>query len=66
MSDKLTPFGFTYGPALVQRIAHVEGRGRVLEVVTRHDRVQVHITEAGRKINVERLEPYEKPPAELD
>lgn len=57
--DHLTQFGFTYGPAIVQRLCHIEGKGRVLEVYTDHARVQLHITEAGRKINVSELAPYE-------
>lgn len=55
-----TRYGFVWGPAHVERIAHVEGRGRVLEVRTDHARIQIHVTEAGRKINVHRLPPYER------
>ena len=55
MMEGPTKYGFDWGPAKVERLAHIEGRGRVLEVRTEHARVQVHVTEAGRKINVYRV-----------
>lgn len=61
MSDLLTQYGFTYGPATVERVAHVEGRGRTIEVRTDHARIQVYISEKGRKIEVYPLAPYTDP-----
>lgn len=58
MSDERTQYGFTFGPAKVERVCHVEGRGRVLEIHTPHARLQVYISEAGRKIKAYELEPY--------
>jgi hypothetical protein len=47
-------YGFEWGPMVVERTAHIEGRGYVLTIKTEHKRMQVHVTEAGRKIK-----PYE-------
>ena len=46
----VTRYGFTWGPATIERCAWIPGRGRVLEIRTEHARLQVHITEAGRRI----------------
>jgi hypothetical protein len=51
--DNVTDFGFDWGPMRVQRLAHIEGRGYVLEIATDAKVMQVYVTEAGRKI-----EPY--------
>lgn len=44
MSDRLTDFGFTFGPAEVM--------GYVLDVRTASACVQLHITPRGQRINV--------------
>ena len=46
----VTSFGFDWGPMKVERAAHIEGRGYVLMVKTEHARLEVFVTEAGRKI----------------
>ena len=43
-------YGFEWGPMEVTRMAHIEGRGYVLEIRTAHRSMQVHITEAGYRI----------------
>ena len=48
--DRLTQYGFTYGPAEVTRMCHIEGRGRVLQVKTPHAELQVLVSEKGRRI----------------
>lgn len=61
MSDaEVTRYGFDWGPAKIERITHIEGRGRVMEIRTDHARIQVYITEKGRKIDTYVLEPYKK------
>lgn len=55
MTDHLTRYGFTFGPAEVNRLTHVPGRGRTLEIRTDHACIQVYISEAGRKIEVHRV-----------
>jgi hypothetical protein len=45
-------YGFAWGPMIVERSAHIEGRGYILTVKTDHARVEVYVTEKGRKINV--------------
>jgi hypothetical protein len=52
------PYGFDWGPAKVERACHVDGRGYVLEIHTQHARLQVYISEQGRKIKPYPLEPY--------
>lgn len=52
MTDDVDAFGFRWGPMHVERTAHVEGRGYILTVKTDHARIEVHVTQAGRKINV--------------
>lgn len=61
MVDGPTRFGFNWGPMEVSRLAHVEGRGYVIEIRTGHKSMQVYVTEAGRKI-----EPMEVRPRQLD
>lgn len=56
--DRVTRYGFTYGPAVVSRLSHIPDRGRVLEVFTRHARVQIYVSEAGRKITIHPQPPY--------
>lgn len=46
----MTPYGFTWGPARVERMAHVEGRGYVLGVTTDFGQMQIYISETGRVI----------------
>jgi hypothetical protein len=52
MTDTLTPWGFTYGPAEITRLWSSEGRGRALEIKTPHAKLTVYISEQGRKIRV--------------
>ena len=53
------PYGFDWGPMSVTRMADIEGRGYVLEITTDHARLQIHVTEKGRKITAgEPLGPY--------
>lgn len=35
-----TDFGFRWGPMLVERLAHIDGRGYVLQVQTGHRKMQ--------------------------
>ena len=49
------PYGFDWGPLSVERLVHVEGRGRVLEVKTEHRTLQVYCSEAGRSLRVFRV-----------
>jgi hypothetical protein len=59
-ADGPTRYGFRWGPVAVDRLAHVEGRGRVIEVRTDHARIQVYVSEAGRVIRTTELAPYEQ------
>jgi len=43
-------FGFEWGPMVVTRLAYVEGRGYSLEVRTKHQVLQVYVSERGRRI----------------
>lgn len=43
-------YGFRWGPLDVTRLAHIEGRGYVLRIITDHQEMQIHVTEKGRKI----------------
>jgi hypothetical protein len=54
----VNPYGFDWGPMSVERVAHVEGCGYALEIKTKHARLQVYVTEKGRKIETYPLEPY--------
>jgi hypothetical protein len=49
--DDTWKYGFRWGPMTVARLAHIDGRGYVLEIATDHQAMQVHITEKGYKIN---------------
>lgn len=55
----MNPYGFDWGPMSVTRCCHIEGRGYVLEVTTDHARVQINVTEKGRKITTHPLGPYQ-------
>ena len=46
----VTRYGFTWGPMIVTRLCHVEGRGYSLEIVTPYQSMHVYVTEKGRKI----------------
>ncbi len=50
-------YGFDWGPMSVQRLTHLEGRGYVLEIRTDHARLQVHVTEKGRRIHSHPIPP---------
>jgi hypothetical protein len=50
-ADDIWKYGFRWGPLTVTRLAHIDGRGYVIEVATDHQVMQVHITEKGNKIN---------------
>ena len=52
MADQINEYGFTFGPATVERMWRVEGHGRCLRVKTPHAEIEVYITEAGRRIRV--------------
>lgn len=54
----MNPYGFDWGPMSVTRLAHIEGRGYVLEVTTDHARLQIHVTEKGRRVTAKPLGPY--------
>lgn len=46
----VTKYGFCWGPMIVTRLAHVNGRGYSLSIETPHAEMQVYVTEKGRKI----------------
>jgi hypothetical protein len=50
VSGGSTRYGFDWGPMSVERLCHIDGRGYVLTIRTEHQEMQVHVTEAGRKI----------------
>lgn len=52
-------YGFDWGPMSVTRLGYIEGRGYLVEVTTDHARMQVYVTEKGRKITATPLGPYE-------
>lgn len=54
MIDMITDYGFLWGPMEVLRVAHVEGRGYVVEVRTEHAKLQVYVTEKGRRVEAYR------------
>jgi hypothetical protein len=56
----MNPYGFDWGPMSVERLAHVDGKGYALEVKTRHARLQIYVSEKGRKIEAYPLGPYKK------
>lgn len=43
-------FGFKWGPMVVSRAARIEGRGFCVEVATEHARMQILVSERGRRI----------------
>jgi hypothetical protein len=48
--DDIWKYGFRWGPMIVTRIAHIDGRGYVIEVATDHKAMQILVTEKGYKI----------------
>ena len=50
-------FGFRWGPMLVERWTHIEGRGYVLVIQTEHALLQVYVSEAGRVIRPMEVKP---------
>jgi hypothetical protein len=49
-ADDARRYGFEWGPMRVTRMAHIEGRGYCIEIATEHARLQVLVSEKGRKI----------------
>jgi hypothetical protein len=49
-----TQFGFDWGPVVVERVAHIEGRGYCVSVRGQHDyegpEIQVYVSEKGRVV----------------
>ena len=49
-----TQYGFDWGPVVVERVAHIEGRGYVVSVRSRKDysgpEVQVLVSEKGQRV----------------
>lgn len=45
-------FGFVWGPMRVERLAHLEGRGRVISVKAGSKELQVYVSEKGRRVRV--------------
>ena len=43
-------YGFRWGPLVVERTAHIEGRGYVVTVRTERESVQVFVSEKGRNL----------------
>lgn len=50
--DRAYQFGFQWGPTWVTRIGHIAGRGRLLEIKTDHAKVEIWVSEKGRKVRV--------------
>ena len=50
--DGMTMYGFQWGPIEVTRMAHIDGRGRVIGIDTPHHRCQLYVSEAGRSIRL--------------
>jgi len=46
------PYGFSWGPMKVTRLAHIEGRGYALGVAVGKRRLQVWVSEKGRSVRV--------------
>ncbi len=55
----ITKYGFQWGPVVVERVAHIEGRGYVVSVRSSDDydgpEVQVIVSDKGRKMTVRAL-----------
>lgn len=49
-----TQYGFDWGPIVVERVAHIEGRGYCISIRGRHDyegpEIQVLVSEKGRSV----------------
>ena len=43
-------YGFRWGPLVVERTAHFEGRGYVVTIKTERESMQVYVSEKGRKL----------------
>jgi hypothetical protein len=48
--DDAWRYGFRWGPMKVTRLAHIDGRGYVIEVATDHKAMQILVSEKGYKI----------------
>jgi hypothetical protein len=48
--DDIWKYGFRWGPMTVERLAHIDKRGYVLQIKTDHQSLQIHVTEKGYKI----------------
>lgn len=49
-TDEAWRYGFRWGPMVVERLVHIEGRGYVLRIKTEYQDLQIYVTEKGRKI----------------
>ena len=59
----VTRYGFQWGPMIVTRLAHIDGRGYSLAIETPHQAMQVYVSEKGRKIAAM---PVRQPPLRVD
>lgn len=59
MNHLFNQYGFNWGPMKVERLAHIEGRGYVVQVSTDHMQVEVYVSEKGQKIKA--YEPRKAP-----
>lgn len=48
----MSEFGFEWGPMMVERWAHIEGRGRVVAITAPGRKLQVYVSEQGRSVRV--------------
>ena len=49
-SDEAWRYGFRWGPLVVERTAHIEGRGYVVTIQTERESMQVYVSEKGRRM----------------
>lgn len=48
----MTPFGFKWGPALVERCCTLPGDRRVITIRTDHRQLDVYVSATGRSVRV--------------
>jgi hypothetical protein len=53
--DEAWRYGFRWGPLVVERTAHIEGRGYVVTIRTERQSMQVYVSEKGHKIEPMRV-----------
>lgn len=51
MSDQTTPYGFSWGPAEVTRLAEING-SRILRLATDQRDIQISVSPTGRSVRV--------------